>query len=111
MALSPEQRKKAHEAGLRRKAEREAREQRNKPMAARYGSDYARFRAVGLTHEEAIAKIQERQESAKKHAEWKRQQENESEAKTYWLVTCWGEPSGQGDGRSTQRYAEEHADA
>ena len=96
-----------------RKAENEAREERNKPMAARYGSDYARFRAVGLTHEEAIAKIQERQESAKKHAEWKRQQENESEAKTYWLVTCWGEPSGQGDAGtglySKQEHAENHA--
>ena len=48
-----------------RKAENEAREERNKPMAARYGSDYARFRAVGLTHEEAIAEKLERLEAVK----------------------------------------------
>ena len=60
MALSPEQRKKAHEAGLRRKAEREARAERNKPMAASYGVDYQRFRRVGLSHDEALAEIEKR---------------------------------------------------
>lgn len=60
MAHSPEQRKKAHEAGLRRKAEREARAERNKPKAASYGFDYQRFRRVGLSHEEALAEIEKR---------------------------------------------------
>ena len=46
MALSPEQRKKAHEAGLQAKAEREAREE----MAAKFGdgSDYADSDQPGL---------------------------------------------------------------
>ena len=60
MALSPEQRRKTHEAGLQAKAEREAREQRNKPKSASYGLDYAQFRRVGLGHEEALAEIEKR---------------------------------------------------
>ena len=60
MALTPEQRKRAHEAGLQRKAEREERAERNKPKAASYGPDYARFRRVGLSHEEALAEIEKR---------------------------------------------------
>ena len=63
MALSPEQRKRAHEAGLQRKAEREARAERDKPKAAKaavYGPDYERFRRVGLSHEEALAEIDKR---------------------------------------------------
>lgn len=41
---------------MRAKAEREAREERNKPM----GGEYARFRRVGLSHEEALAEIEKR---------------------------------------------------
>ena len=61
--MTPEQRKRAHEAGLQRKAEREAREERNKPTAAKagvHGPDYERFRRVGLSHEEALAEIEKR---------------------------------------------------
>ena len=61
MALSPEQRKRAHEAGLRRKAEREARMAEARARnSRRIGGDYERFRRVGLSHEEAIAEIEKR---------------------------------------------------
>ena len=61
MALSPEQRKRAHEAGLRRKAEREARMAEARARNSRIiGGDYERFRRVGLSHEEAIAEIEKR---------------------------------------------------
>ena len=60
MALSPQQRKEAHERGLRAKAEREARKERNKPIAAVYGAEYERFRQVGLNHEKALEKVEER---------------------------------------------------
>ena len=61
MALSPEQRKKAHESGLRRKAEREARmDEARARNNRRIGGDYGRFRAIGLSHEEALAEIEKR---------------------------------------------------
>jgi hypothetical protein len=63
MALSPEQKRAAHERGLRRKAEREALEDSQKPMAVEMGSEYDRFRRVGLTHEEALQEIEKRRKA------------------------------------------------
>ena len=40
--------------------QREARKERNKPIAAVYGAEYERFRQVGLNHEEALEKVEER---------------------------------------------------
>lgn len=60
MALSPQQRKEAHERGLRAKAEREAGEDLNRPRIVVYGVNYERFRVLGFSHEEALAKAEER---------------------------------------------------
>ena len=54
MALTPEQKREAHERGLRRKAEREALEDSQKPVAASSGAEYDRFRRIGLSHDEAL---------------------------------------------------------
>jgi hypothetical protein len=66
MALTPQEKKEAHERGLRAKAEREVREERSKPEASIYGPDYARFRRVGLTHEEALEEIEKRRIAAER---------------------------------------------
>ena len=63
MALTPEQKREAHERGLRRKAEREALEESQKPVAVKGGSEYDRFRRVGLTHEEALQEIEKRRKA------------------------------------------------
>ena len=63
MTLTPEQKREAHERGLRRKAEREALEDSQKPVAVGSGSEYDRFRRVGLTHEEALQEIEKRRKA------------------------------------------------
>ena len=60
MALTPEQKRDAHERGLRRKAEREALERSQKPVAAVSGAEYDRFRRVGMSHDEALQEIEKR---------------------------------------------------
>lgn len=67
MALSPEQRKEAHERGLRAKAEREALKERNKPRIAIYGVEYERLRILGFSHEEALVKAEERKIAHQKY--------------------------------------------
>ncbi len=59
MALSPQQRKEAHERGLHAKAEREAGEDLNRPRIVVYGVDYERYRQSGHSHEEALVKAEE----------------------------------------------------
>ena len=60
MALTPEQKAAAHQRGLQAKSEREAREERQKPAVANIGSDYDRFRAIGLSHEESLMEVEKR---------------------------------------------------
>ena len=60
MALTPEQKREAHERGLRRKAEREALEDSQKPVAASSGAEYDRFRRIGLSHDEALQEVEKR---------------------------------------------------
>lgn len=67
--LTPEQKAAAHERGLLAKAEREARENQQKPLAAREGIDYARFRSIGLSHEEAVNELEKRRVAEQRYAE------------------------------------------
>ena len=61
MALTPEQKAEAHRRGLEAKAEREARMDKARARNnRRIGGDYGRFRAIGLSHEEALAEIEKR---------------------------------------------------
>ena len=66
MALTPEQKAAAHQRGLQAKAAREAREASQKPDEAS-GSDYARFRAIGLSHEEALTEIEKRRKAEERY--------------------------------------------
>ena len=60
MALTPEQKQEAHQRGLRLRAEREAREESQKPEIVSRGVEYDRFRRIGLTHEEALQEVEKR---------------------------------------------------